>query len=49
MSPDEVVDKARDLLAPTLGRALTERLIAATLGIEKVDALADLARLLQPA
>ena len=47
MSRAEVVDKARDLLAPVLGRETSERLIETVYAIEKVTNIRKLGPLLQ--
>jgi len=47
MTRDEVVDKARDLMAPVLGRAQTQRLIEAVLSLDAARDLRPLRSLLQ--
>ncbi len=47
MTRDEIVDKARDLVAPVLGRAQTQRLIEAVLSLEAAGDLRPLRPLLQ--
>jgi 2-methylcitrate dehydratase PrpD len=47
MARGEVVDKARDLLAPVVGRAKAERLIETVYGIEAVADVRELRPLLQ--
>jgi hypothetical protein len=47
MSRTEVIDKARDLMAPILGREGSERLIEAVLAIETVSDVRQLRPLLQ--
>jgi 2-methylcitrate dehydratase PrpD len=47
MARGEVVDKARDLLAPVVGRAKAERLIETVYGIETVADVRELRPLLQ--
>ncbi|MBV9235452.1 MAG: MmgE/PrpD family protein [Xanthobacteraceae bacterium] len=49
MSRDEVVDKARDLIVPVIGRDASERLIQTVLAIEEVANIRDLRPLLQRA
>jgi 2-methylcitrate dehydratase PrpD len=44
----EVVDKARDLIAPVLGGETTERLIETVYGIESLSDMRSLARMLRP-
>jgi 2-methylcitrate dehydratase PrpD len=48
MSRAEVIDKARDLIAPVLGGAKSERLIETIYGIETVPDIRSLRPLLQP-
>jgi len=47
MTREEVVTKARDLMTPVLGADRTAKLIAATLGLERVAAVRDLRPMLQ--
>jgi 2-methylcitrate dehydratase PrpD len=47
MSRDEVVDKARDLMGPVLGRATAAKLIDAVLGLDRLSAIGALRPLLQ--
>lgn len=47
MTRDEIVDKARDLMSPVLGRAQTERLIDAVLSLDAARDLRPLRSLLQ--
>jgi hypothetical protein len=47
MPRGEVVDKARDLIAPVLGTATTQKLIETLLGIETVKDIRTLRPLLQ--
>jgi 2-methylcitrate dehydratase PrpD len=47
MSKTEIVDKARDLMAPILGRAQSDRLIETVYAIEKVTDIRSLRPLLQ--
>jgi len=47
MPRSEVVDKARDLIAPVLGAATTQQLIDATLAIETLTDIRQLRPLLQ--
>ncbi len=47
MSREQVVAKARDLMAPVLGQNQTGRLIDRLLGLERVDDMGDLRSLLQ--
>ncbi len=47
MTRDEVVTKARDLIAPVLGAAKTSRLIETVLNLENVKNLGELRPLLQ--
>ncbi|HVY66682.1 MAG TPA: MmgE/PrpD family protein [Gammaproteobacteria bacterium] len=47
MSRDEVVAKARDLIAPVLGAARAQKLVAAVLAIETLTSVRDLRPLLQ--
>ena len=47
MTRMEVVDKARDLVAPVLGAAIAQKLIDTTLGIERVKDVRTLRPLLQ--
>jgi 2-methylcitrate dehydratase PrpD len=47
MTRVEVVDKARDLVAPVLGAAIAQKLIDTTLGIEAVKDVRTLRPLLQ--
>jgi hypothetical protein len=47
MARGEVVDKARDLLAPVVGRAKADRLIETVYGIEAVADVRELRPLLQ--
>ena len=47
MPRGEVVDKARDLIAPVLGTATTQKLVDALLAIETVKDLRALRPLLQ--
>jgi 2-methylcitrate dehydratase PrpD len=49
MTRDEVVDKARDLIAPVLGTATTRRLITTTLALESITDVRALGALLRPA
>jgi 2-methylcitrate dehydratase PrpD len=49
MTRDEVVAKARDLIAPVLGSAGTAKLIGTVLELEKVKDVRDLRPLLQKA
>jgi 2-methylcitrate dehydratase PrpD len=49
MSRAEVVDKARDLIIPVIGRDASERLIQSVLAIEEVSNIRDLRPLLQHA
>ena len=46
MSRDEVIDKARDLMAPVLSEETSERLIEPVYGIERVTDLRELRSLL---
>jgi 2-methylcitrate dehydratase PrpD len=48
MTRDEIVDKARDLMTPVLGRTQTQRLIDAVLSLEAAGDLRPLRPLLQP-
>jgi 2-methylcitrate dehydratase PrpD len=48
MSRAEVIDKARDLIAPILGRDTTTRLIDTVYAIEKLGDVRSLRPLLQP-
>jgi 2-methylcitrate dehydratase PrpD len=48
MSRAEVIDKARDLIAPILGRDTATRLIDTVYAIEKVTDVRSLRPLLQP-
>jgi 2-methylcitrate dehydratase PrpD len=48
MSRTEVIDKARDLTAPVLGREKSEQLIATVFAIETVKDVRNLRTLLQP-
>jgi 2-methylcitrate dehydratase PrpD len=48
MSRAEVANKARDLIAPVLGRDGSERLIETVFGIEAVSNIRELHPLLQP-
>jgi 2-methylcitrate dehydratase PrpD len=47
MTRDEIVDKARDLMAPVLGRGQTQRLLDAVLSLEAARDLRPLRALLQ--
>ena len=47
MSRAEVIDKARDLIAPVLGRETSERLIETVYAIETVTDIRSLRPLLQ--
>jgi hypothetical protein len=47
MTSAEVVDKARDLIAPVLGTATAEKLVETALGIETVKDVGALRPLLQ--
>jgi hypothetical protein len=47
MTRDEIADKARDLMAPVLGRAQTQRLIDAVLSLDAARNLQPLRSLLQ--
>jgi len=47
MSRAEVIDKARDLTAPVLGRETAERLIETVLAIETLASVRQLRPLLQ--
>jgi 2-methylcitrate dehydratase PrpD len=47
MTRAEVIDKARDLLAPILGRETSERLIETVYAIDAVPDIRTLARLLR--
>jgi len=47
MSPDEIVDKARDLISPVLGAEKCSRLIDAVLGLDQLATIRDLRPLLQ--
>jgi 2-methylcitrate dehydratase PrpD len=47
MSRDQVIAKARDLMAPVLGGAQTTRLIERTLGVDSVGNIRELRPLLQ--
>jgi len=47
MTRQEVVDKARDLIAPVLGGSQTTTLIDAVLAIERLPSIRDLRPLLQ--
>jgi 2-methylcitrate dehydratase PrpD len=47
MTRDEVVEKARDLMAPVLGRDQTQRLIGAVLSLDTAPDLRSLRSLLQ--
>jgi 2-methylcitrate dehydratase PrpD len=47
MGRDEVIDKARDLITPVLGRESCTRLIETVLEIEKLTEIRSLRRLLQ--
>jgi 2-methylcitrate dehydratase PrpD len=49
MTQDEVVAKARDLIAPVLGAPQTQKLIDATLAIDAFDSVRMLRPLLQRA
>ena len=49
MSRDEVIEKARDLILPVIGRDASERLIQSVLAIEEVSNIRDLRPLLQRA
>lgn len=49
MSPDQVADKARDLIAPVLGSQGADRLIDTLMTIESMADLRDLRPLLMPA
>jgi 2-methylcitrate dehydratase PrpD len=48
MTRTEVIDKARDLIAPVLGGQTAERLIDTVYGIEKLSDVRSLARMLRP-
>jgi 2-methylcitrate dehydratase PrpD len=48
MTRAEVIDKARDLIAPVLGREVADRLIEMVYGIEGVSDMRNLARMLRP-
>jgi 2-methylcitrate dehydratase PrpD len=48
MGRSEVIDKARDLTAPILGREKSERLIDTVFAIETVTDVRNLRPLLQP-
>jgi 2-methylcitrate dehydratase PrpD len=48
MTREEVVDKARDLIAPVLGMATTRRLITATLALESITDVRTLSSLVRP-
>jgi 2-methylcitrate dehydratase PrpD len=47
MSREEVVDKARDLIVPVIGRDASERLIQTVLAIEAVPNISELRPTLQ--
>ncbi len=47
MTNDQVIAKARDLMAPVLGRAQTSRLIDRVFDLEKVKDIRELRPLLQ--
>ena len=47
MSREEVVDKARDLIAPILGPPTCDKLIGTVLSLEKVKDIRELRPLLQ--
>ena len=47
MSRAEVIDKARDLIAPVLGREISDRLIEMVYAIEAVPDIRNLGRLLR--
>jgi hypothetical protein len=47
MTRTEVVDKARDLMAPVLGAGQTDRLVEAVFGLERLASLRTLRPLLQ--
>jgi 2-methylcitrate dehydratase PrpD len=49
MSRAEVIEKARDLIVPVIGRDASERLIQTVLAIENVPNIRDLRPLLQRA
>jgi 2-methylcitrate dehydratase PrpD len=49
MTRQEVVDKARDLIAPVLGASQAAKLIEAVLGMERLQAIRELRPLLQRA
>ena len=49
MSRTEVIEKARDLIVPVIGRDASERLIQTVLAIEDVANIRDLRPLLQRA
>jgi hypothetical protein len=49
MSRTEVIEKARDLIVPVIGRDASERLIQTVLAIEEVPNIRDLRPLLQRA
>jgi len=48
MTRAEVIDKARDLIAPVLSRERTERLIETVYGIETLSDMRSLGRMLRP-
>jgi 2-methylcitrate dehydratase PrpD len=48
MTRAEVIDKARDLIAPVLSRETTERLIETVYGIETLSDMRRLAGMLRP-
>jgi hypothetical protein len=47
MTPDEVAEKARDLITPFLGAEKSSRLIEAVLNVEKMTDIRQLSPLLQ--
>ena len=47
MTREEIVAKARDLIAPVLGAARAQKLIDAVIGLEKVKSVLELRPLLQ--
>ena len=47
MTRSEVIEKARDLIAPVLGRETSERLIETTYAIDTVPNIRDLGKLLR--
>jgi hypothetical protein len=49
MSRAEIIDKARDLMAPVIGRATSDRLIDTVYAIERVSDIRTLRPLLQRA